>query len=446
MPASVTQSSSRASASSSSRKRRRTGSRSARSSTCEAVSRCGASSSSRETTPSTGLVWRSERSASRTRRSGRWSRGRSSSSNSPAPNVAWISGANVSMSGHITITSRGSSVGSASSRCRIASRTTSTWRARPWHAWTSMLPSAAPGSGGRSSRTAAWTRASIVPAAGSHGVLVAGDVRPEDELELAHVLPPGGQQAVAGQPRRRVLRAAADARRQRLDPLPQRGRRMQEEEVHVAVLGQRAQDLELAGGQAREAEQREPLRQLGEPRLGPQARAGARHPGHRIGRFDARDEPLPQLALPVIAGQELGAVQRVAVEEPREMAHGREPARRLVRQVRLQPGLVARLADQVQQRPHQPLRQPRVGVRVDPRRRRHRVARQLARERELDVGADPEPQRQPLRQPALHPARGHADQLGRERVGRRVGEQGAQGLDEAVGAIGSVDVEHGVRS
>ena len=27
-----------------------------------------------------------------------------------------------------------------------------------------------------------------------------------------------------------------------------------------------------------------------------------------------------------------------------------------------------------------------------------------------------------------------------------VGEQGAQGLDEAVGPVGSVDVEHGVRS
>ena len=167
MPLSATQSSSRATSSSSSRKRRRTGSRSVRSSTCEAVSRWPASSSSRATTPSTGLVWRSERSASRTRRSGgRSSSGSSSSSSgalSPAPNVAWISGANASMSGHITTTSRGSSVGSAASRCRIASRTTSTWRARPWQAWTWMLASVSPGSSGRSSRTAAWTRASSVP-------------------------------------------------------------------------------------------------------------------------------------------------------------------------------------------------------------------------------------------------------------------------------------------
>ena len=98
-------------------------SRSARSSTCEAVSALLARArAARPTTPSTGLVWRSERSASLTRRS--IGRGRSSSAGlgvvvsaaSPAPNVAWISGANVSMSGHITITSRGSSVGSSSSR------------------------------------------------------------------------------------------------------------------------------------------------------------------------------------------------------------------------------------------------------------------------------------------------------------------------------------------
>ena len=105
-----------------------------------------ASSSSRATTPSTGLVCRSERSASRTRRSGgraprRARRASSSSTTSAAPNVAWISGANVSMSGHITITSRGSSVGSSSSRCRIASRRTSTWRARPWQPCTWMLRS-----------------------------------------------------------------------------------------------------------------------------------------------------------------------------------------------------------------------------------------------------------------------------------------------------------------
>ena len=85
-----------------------------------------------------------------------------------APNAAWISGANVSMSGHITITSRGSSVGSSASSCRIASRSTSTWRARPWQEWTCTLRSgSSDGSGAASSRTAAWMRASSVPVAGT---------------------------------------------------------------------------------------------------------------------------------------------------------------------------------------------------------------------------------------------------------------------------------------
>ena len=131
MPLARTHSSICPSLSSSKPKRRRTGSRPARSSTCEAVRRSPASSSRRAATPSTGLVWRSERSARRTRRS----------DSSPVPNVAWISGAKVSMSGHMTITSRGSSVGSSASSCRIAARRTSTWRARPWQEWIWMLRS-----------------------------------------------------------------------------------------------------------------------------------------------------------------------------------------------------------------------------------------------------------------------------------------------------------------
>ena len=186
MPLSAIHSSTRVSASSSSRKRRRTGSRSAKSITCEAVSRSSASSSSRATTPSTGFVWRSERSASRTRRSGSPAgSGSPSTTMSPAPNVAWMSGAKTSMSGHITITSRGSSAASSSIACRIASRRTSTWRARPWQAWTSTLRSSG-SSGGRasawpgcgapggavSSRTPAWRRASSEPVGCSTGCSV----------------------------------------------------------------------------------------------------------------------------------------------------------------------------------------------------------------------------------------------------------------------------------
>ena len=185
------------------------------------------------TKPSTALVWRSERSASRTRRSGgRSSSGRASSSSSsgdtsPAPNVAPISGANVSMSGHITITSRGSSVGSSASWCRIASRSTSTWRARPWQAWTWMLrssPSSSrssgrPGSGGPGGGTVlahvgldARRAASRWPAVVGMVVVGLGGPGPVTQLQLAHVLPPGGEQPVGGQLARDVLGAAGDRR------------------------------------------------------------------------------------------------------------------------------------------------------------------------------------------------------------------------------------------
>ena len=117
MPVPATHSSMRARSSSSSRNRRRTGSRPARSITCEAVTRPPARSRRAATAASTGLVRRMERSARRTCRSGgrapEASPGASGSSTPTFVNVAWISGAKASMSGHMTMTSRGSSVGSS---------------------------------------------------------------------------------------------------------------------------------------------------------------------------------------------------------------------------------------------------------------------------------------------------------------------------------------------
>ncbi len=131
IPLADTHASSWAKSSSSNRKRRRTGSRSARSRICDAVSRPPTSSRTRATTPSTGFVWRNERSASLTRRPGSGSTSGlglvSESESLPAPpKVAWMSGAKVSISGHITITSLGSSEGSSLNACRMASRSTST--------------------------------------------------------------------------------------------------------------------------------------------------------------------------------------------------------------------------------------------------------------------------------------------------------------------------------
>ncbi len=84
-------------------------------------------------------------------------------------------------------------------------------------------------------------------------------------------------------------------------------------------------------------------------------------------------------------------------------------------------------------------RRPRVRVGVDARRGRDGVADEPARERELDVrahavgaaGRRAEAGRQALGEPALHPARRDGDDLGRERVGQRIGQEPAEGLDQS---------------
>ena len=350
------------------------------------------------TTPRTGLVWRSERSASRTCRPG---------SRSPAPNVAWTSGANVSMSGHITITSRGSSVGSASSACRIASWRTSTWRARPWQAWTATLRSPGSSSGRASARRAAARRAAsgrrarrpgggrgACPPAARRVVVV--DVLAggrQHELELPRVLAPGGEQAVGGQP------ASGSSPRRRPGPARPRaaghsaGRRVQHEHVDVARGGERAQHLEPPGGQAREAEHGDPLRQRGDRRLGPQPIAGRREP-LRPGRRRRSARAAGATAPPASASRSGArrvqrptthhrrAVQRVAVEQVGDAADGAEAAPRSssveVRGQRAQPRLAQHAVHQLQQRPHHPLRPPRIRVRVDPRGGGDRVVDQRA--------------------------------------------------------------------
>ncbi len=250
MPPSAIHSWMRARSSSSKPKRRRTGSRSARSSTCEAVIRAPVRSSSCATTPSTGLVWRSARSARRTRRSGTpvsagaSSGSSSSASSAPTPNVAWISGANASMSGHMTMTSRGSRLGSSCSMCRIASRATSTCRARPWQACTCTLRSpgsssgrrsSMPGSGApsaaRSARTSAWIRASSVsPRCSTRVVMVVRPRRPCRRRAAARVRPaptrPAGCWPAASRSRRRRgarCSAAARAPRRPAPTAPARG-------------------------------------------------------------------------------------------------------------------------------------------------------------------------------------------------------------------------------
>ena len=97
---------------------------------------------------------------------------------------------------------------------------------------------------------------------------------------------------------------------------------------------------------------------------------------------------------------------------------------------RSHPAVAEVLVDDLHERPHGPLGQPRVVVRIDVGRRGHRAADDPTREREVDVGAHAvvavrrraEDRRQALGQPALDAAGGDGDDLGRERI-RRAGRR-----------------------
>ena len=158
-------------------------------------------------------------------------------------------------------------------------------------------------------------------------------------------------QVTVGSSARRTTRGASSG-----DPLPQRRRRMQQEQVHVTVLGERAQHAELARGQPREPEQRQPLGQLHGAGLGPQPGAGRLDPGRRVRHRDPLAQALPELGLPVVIRPlEVRPVQRVAIEQRGEMADGREAACGIDLQVvgqRLQPRLAQGALHDVQQRPH----------------------------------------------------------------------------------------------
>jgi hypothetical protein len=68
--------------------------------------------------------------------------------------------------------------------------------------------------------------------------------------------------------------------------------------VDVTALGKRAQHVEIAGGQARQPEQRQPLRQRDELRLPPEPLAAARDPLGGAGPVDPLAQAQPELGLP----------------------------------------------------------------------------------------------------------------------------------------------------
>ena len=407
MPLSATQSRIRARSSSSRRKRRRTGSRSARSSTSEAVRRRPARSMSWATTPSTGLVWRSERSARRTRRS--VGRSASGSGSIVLDHVAGAEGGLDQRRERLDVRAHHDHV------ARLQ-RVVLVEQVEDRVAQHLDLAGAAVAGVDLDAAVGGVELARLRAAVGAHvgldareqGVgagldgVVVGDVvvRAEHELHLARVLAPGGEQAVVGE-RGGVVVGAADDRLALADLVPQRRRGVEEEDVHLATGGERAQDVEVtgrAGGSGRRARgaradrrargrlaaARTPARAArpGSARRAARA-AGARAPPARRPRRQVDLAARP-------AAHHRRPVQRVAVEQLGEVADGREAARAPVGVVlgaevdreAAQPRLVQALADDVEQRPDGAGGRPRIGLGIDARGSRDGVADEPVRERE----------------------------------------------------------------
>ena len=70
--------------------------------------------------------------------------------------------------------------------------------------------------------------------------------------------------------------------------------------------------------------------------------------------------------------------------------------------------------------------------------------------REQNVGADAveapgraaEHHRGALREPALHPACRNRDNLGREGIAERIGEQSGEGVGKVIGPLSAVNLQH----
>ena len=232
------------------------------------------------------------------------------------------------MSGHITRMSRGSSVGSSSSRPTSTSRSTSTWRACPWQACTCSDRSC-------SSSTRAWSVAAPGSAlarrsACNHPSRTSGEERAlrwlrsralrwlrserserlettattrtshrQRPLQLPRVPPQRPQQRVPDLPDRGVLGPRHRPLRRHLrQVVPERGRHLRQPQVHVAQLAERTQQLDLGDRQPGVPEQRQPRRQVEPVTAGPQPRQRlvVAYVGRR--RVHPRHQPSPQLGLP----------------------------------------------------------------------------------------------------------------------------------------------------
>ncbi len=168
----------------------------------------------------------------------------------------------------------------------------------------------------------------------------------EHELHLAPVVAPGGEQAVVGEPPCLVVGASMHPglSSSTCDALPQLGRWVEQKQVHVAVGGERAEDLKPSRRQTGETEEREAPGQLSARRLFAQYRAGSLQSFRRARPGEPIAQAPPELGLPggirrertrrpvrVLTGgpgeQHLGAIERVPVEQLGEVPNAAEATR-----------------------------------------------------------------------------------------------------------------------
>ena len=214
------------------------------------------------------------------------------------------------MSGHITRMSRGSRVGSSSSRPTSTSRSTSTWRAVPWQACTWRLRSSTRcgcGSSARPRSARGWRagRAGASRARWSASASGAAETSPDGKPPASKVRRSSRasrpSEASSGCPTTSAEASSSRATDAAVpgERVPQRRRGLRQPEVHVAVLAERAEQLDLGDRQPGVTEQREPVGQVEPVTAGPRAGRRSARAGRRAGpRAPASQQPPPQLGLP----------------------------------------------------------------------------------------------------------------------------------------------------
>ncbi len=313
--------------------------------------------------------------------------------------------------------------------------------------------------------------------------------RLQDQLQLAHVAPEVGEQAVPGGGVAAVvaLRGRGPAARGSGQRLPEIGGGVGEPQVDVPAGGERGEHRGVLRLEPGGAEHRDPFRQVADAGvLGERGGAGG-HALGRAGRVHLGPEPPPELGLPGAVRAQRAALAVdvaaggpgldhggpdccVAGEEARQVARGRPSAASaaltVTQAVRRQAGelglrrvaevlpqhrrpcLPPSVVQDTEQRPHRPLRAPRVLSPLCPGRAEGTLD-QPGERREVDPRAHAVPAvragaqltGEPLRQPPLDARGRDAHHLDGEGIGQRRGEQAAQRSDQTVGTLGAVNVQ-----